>query len=444
MTNAADLVRRLPSDAFAYRDGVLHAEGVSLARIAETAGTPVYVYSANRLRRRYRALAAAIAPLGARIHYAMKANSNQAVLALFAAEGAGVDTVSGGEIRRALAAGFQPGDVVYSGVGKTVQELSDALDAGIYQFNVESVEELRLLSALAEAKGVVAPVALRVNPDVDANTHAKITTGKKDNKFGIDFERIPALENELKAMAGIRLVGLACHIGSQIVSRGPFHAAYQRMADLTRMMRARGHALERLDLGGGFGIAYENELELSPADVAETIRETVGDLGCHVSIEPGRTLVADAGVLMAKVIVVKDAGAMQFLIIDGAMNDLIRPAMYDSHHDIVPVRAPAAGDAMVSYDVVGPICESSDTFAKRRPLPAQRADDLVVFATAGAYGATMSSTYNARPLVAEVMVDGDTFAVVRRRFGVDEQIALETIPDFARRAGDGARAEAAE
>jgi diaminopimelate decarboxylase len=445
MTRLVDLARRLPADAFAYRDGGLHAEGVALTRIAAEVGTPVYVYSANRLRQRYRALAAAMAPLGARIHYAMKANSNQAVLALFASEGAGVDTVSGGEIARALKAGFVAGDVVYSGVGKTVEELGAALDAGIHQFNVESVEELRLLSALAAARGVVAPVALRVNPDVDAKTHAKITTGKKDNKFGIDFERVPALENELKALPGIRLVGLACHIGSQIVSPGPFHAAYQRMAELTTLLRGRGHAIERLDLGGGFGIAYENELELTPAEVAATIKDTVGALGCRLSIEPGRSLVADAGVLMAKVIVVKDAGAMQFLIIDGAMNDLIRPAMYDSHHDIVPVRAPAAGDADVSYDVVGPICESSDTFAKRRLLPEQRMGDLIVFATAGAYGATMSSTYNARPLVAEVMVDGDRYAVVRRRFGIDEQIALETIPDFARAGASGvARAEAAE
>lgn len=441
---SADLTRRLPAPTFRHQGGTLMVEDVPLVKIAAEVGTPAYVYSAARLRARYRRLSAALAPAGVRIHFAMKANSNQAVLALFAAEGAGVDTVSGGEITRALAAGFRPGDVIFSGVGKTEAELAAALDAGIHQFNVESVEELRVLDRVAREKGVVAPVALRVNPDVDAGTHAKITTGKKDNKFGIDLDRLPALENELKGLAGIRFHGIASHVGSQILSDEPLRKTYARLADAVRGLRARGFTIDRLDLGGGFGIPYENELEIAPEAIAAAIRDTVGGLGCHLAVEPGRTLVADAGVLLARVVYVKDAGAMQFLVLDAAMNDLVRPAMYESHHDIVPVNEPAPAARLVDYDVVGPICESSDTFAKRRRLPEMRAGECVVFATAGAYGATMSSTYNARALVPEVLVDGADHAVVRRRFTVEEQMALESVPAFATRgAAEGERSDAA-
>lgn len=440
----AELTRRLPADAFPVVDGALHAEGVPLERIAAEVGSPVYVYSAARLRRRYQALAGALAPQGCRVHFAVKANANQAVLALLAGLGAGVDTVSGGEIARALAAGFRPGDVIFSGVGKTEAELVMALEAGIHQFNVESVEELRALDALARARGRVATVALRVNPNVDAETHAKITTGKKDNKFGIDLDRLPALENELRTLSGIRFAGIASHVGSQILSEEPLRKTYRRLAEAVRGLRARGFAVERLDLGGGFGVAYENELEIEPAAVARVIGETVGDLGVALAVEPGRTLVADAGVLMARVVYAKDAGEMQFLILDAAMNDLVRPAMYESHHDIVPVRLPGPHVRLVEYDVVGPICESSDTFAKRRKLPELAPGALVVMATAGAYGATMSSTYNARALVPEVLVDGDRFAVVRRRFDVADQIALEQVPEWIAAPAAGARAAAAE
>lgn len=439
----AELTRRLPADAFPVIGGELHAEGVALSRIAAEVGSPVYVYSAARLRQRYGALAGALAPKGCRVHFAVKANSNQAVLALLAGMGAGVDTVSGGEVARALAAGFKPEDVIFSGVGKTEAELAMALDVGIHQFNVESVEELRALDGLARGRGRVATVALRVNPNVDAETHAKITTGKKDNKFGIDLERLPALENELRTMAGIRFVGIASHVGSQILSEAPLVKTYRRLAEAVRGLRDRGFAIERLDLGGGFGVAYENELEIDNAAIARVIGETVGDLGVKLAVEPGRTLVADAGVLMSRIVYVKDAGEMQFLILDAAMNDLVRPAMYESHHDIVPVRLLRPDARLVEYDVVGPICESSDTFAKRRKLPEMQPGELIVMATAGAYGATMSSTYNARALVPEVLVDGDRYAVVRRRFGVEDQIALESVPEWLNTATASPGAKAA-
>lgn len=425
-----DLTRRLPPSAFRYAGGELHAEDVALAAIARAIGTPFYCYSATRLRERIRALKTAVDPLGVGIHFAMKSNGNQAILALLAAEGAGADIVSGGELKRALAAGVPADHIVFSGVGKTAEEIAAALDAGIHQINVESFEELHLVEAIAAARGVVAEVALRVNPDVDAETHAKITTGKKDNKFGIDLDQLGRLDNAVKALAHVRIVGLAMHIGSQIMTAGPFLAAYRRLADAAETLRGRGFPLSRLDLGGGFGIAYQNELEFSFADLADAIRTTVAGRGFTLSIEPGRSIVADAGILVARVTYVKDAGHMHFLVLDAAMNDLVRPAMYEAHHDVVPVRSPAPGGATVEYDVVGPICESSDTFAKRLRLPELASGDLVAFATAGAYGATMSSTYNARPLVPEVLVEGDRFAVIRRRVEVAEQIGWDSIPDW--------------
>ena len=423
--------RRLPSSVFAYEAGVLTLEGVSLAAIAEAVGTPFYVYSAGRLRERYRALATALAPFDVDIHFAAKANSNRAVLAVLAAEGAGADIVSGGELVRALSSGIPASKVVFSGVGKTEDEIATALRAGIHQINAESYEELHLIDRIAGELGLVAEVALRINPDVDAETHAKITTGKKDNKFGIDADRLARLDNEVKGLANLKIVGLAMHIGSQILSAKPFLAAYGRIAELTRELRGRGFDIQRLDLGGGFGVPYENELEFSFDDLAAAIRTTVGDLGCRLSVEPGRSLVADAGVLVSRVTLVKDASPMQFAVLDAAMNDLVRPAMYDSHHDIVPVKEPVAGARAVEYDVVGPICESSDTFAKRRKMPPVAAGDLVVLATAGAYGATMSSTYNSRALIPEVLVDAGRFAVVRRRVTIEEQMGWERLPDWA-------------
>lgn len=423
-----DLTRRLPASCFAYVDGELALDGVRIADIGAQVGTPFYLYSAKRLRENYRRLADALSPSGVKIHYAMKANANRAVVSVLAKEGAGADIVSGGELTRALDGGIPASRVVFSGVGKTDEEIVQALEHGVHQINAESYEELARIDALARARGVIAEVALRVNPDVDAETHAKITTGKKDNKFGVDADRLSRLDNELKAMANVRLVGLAVHIGSQILTTRPFAAAYARVAELTRELRARGHRLTRLDLGGGFGIPYANEHGLDPQDLAATIRATVGDLGVELAVEPGRSIVADAGVLVSRVVFVKDGGDIQFAVLDGAMNDLMRPAMYDSHHDIVTVRAPAPGFTPVEYDVVGPICESSDTFAKRRRLPPLSSGDLVVLATAGAYGATMAGTYNARPLIPEVIVDAGRFAVTRKRVSVEEQLGWESVP----------------
>ena len=426
-----DLLRRLPATCWTSIDGELALEGVKVSAIAAAVGTPFYLYSTRRLRENWRALADVLGPLGVSIHYAMKACSNRAVVSILSREGAGADIVSGGELTRALAAGIPAARVVFSGVGKTDAEIAQALKAGIHQLNAESYEELWRIDRIAGELGVVANVALRVNPDVDADTHAKITTGKKDNKFGVDADRLSRLDNELKGMANLRLVGLAVHIGSQILSVKPFSEAYRRLAKLVRQLRERGHAIERLDLGGGFGIPYQNELAPSPAEIAQTIRETVGDLGCALAVEPGRSIVADAGVLVTRVEFVKEGADLLFAVVDAGMNDLMRPAMYDSHHDIVPVRLPGEGAETRLYDVVGPICESSDTFAKRRPLPPLSAGDLVVMATAGAYGATMAGTYNARSLVPEVLVEDGRFAVVRRRVDVEEQLGWEAMPSWA-------------
>ena len=426
-----DLLRRLPATCWSSIDGELALEGVKVSAIAAAVGTPFYLYSTRRLTENWRSLAEVLEPLGVSIHYAMKACANRAVVSILAREGAGADIVSGGELTRALAAGIPAARVLFSGVGKTDAEIAQALKAGIHQINAESYEELWRIDRIAGELGVVANVALRVNPDVDADTHAKITTGKKDNKFGVDADRLSRLDNELKGMANLRLVGLAVHIGSQILSVKPFAEAYRRLAKLVRQLRERGHAIERLDLGGGFGIPYQNELAPSPAEIAQTIRETVGDLGCALSVEPGRSIVADAGVLVTRVEFVKEGADLLFAVVDAGMNDLMRPAMYDSHHDIVPVRLPAEGAESRLYDVVGPICESSDTFAKRRPLPPLASGDLVVLATAGAYGATMAGTYNARSLVPEVLVEDGRFAVVRRRVDVEEQLGWEAMPSWA-------------
>jgi diaminopimelate decarboxylase len=419
-------------DHFLYRGGVLHAEDVPLPRIAAAVGTPAYVYSAATLTRHYRVFQEALAGLPHLICYAMKANSNLAVVALMGALGAGMDVVSGGEYRRARAAGVPPERIVFSGVGKTRDEMRLALEGGVRQFNVESEPELAALSEIAAGLGRVAPIAVRVNPDVDARTHAKIATGRSENKFGVPIARARAVYAEAAALPGIEVVGIDVHIGSQLTELAPYEHAFAKVAELTLALRADGHDIRRLDLGGGLGIPYArtNEAPPLPFDYGEVIRRTVGHLGCEIEIEPGRLIAGNAGVLLSEVIYVKRGEGRDFLILDAAMNDLIRPAMYDAWHDIVPVAEPAPATATAVYDVVGPVCETGDTFARARALPPLAAGDLVAFRSAGAYGAVMASEYNTRPLAPEVLVTGDHFDVVRARPSFDEILRRDTIPGW--------------
>jgi diaminopimelate decarboxylase len=419
-------------DHFLYRNGILHAEDVPLPDIAATVGTPVYVYSRATLTRHFRLFDQALAGMDHLVCYAMKAASNQALLSVLAREGAGMDVVSGGEYARARAAGV-PGDrIVFSGVGKTEAEMRMALTGGIRQFNVESEPEMALLNAVALSLGVVAPITIRVNPDVDAKTHAKIATGKSENKFGVPIARARAVYAEAALLRGLDVVGIDVHIGSQLTDLTPFRTAYRKVAELTETLRADGHDIRRLDLGGGLGIPYtrSNEPPPLPMDWGQVIREEVGHLGCQIEIEPGRLIVGNAGLLLSQVIYVKEGEGRQFLILDAAMNDLIRPAMYDAYHDIIPVVEIGLGTPEVPMDVVGPVCESGDTFARGRMLPPMGAGDLVAFRSAGAYGAVMSSEYNSRPLVPEVLVDGQQFAVIRQRPTFDEMINRDTIPEW--------------
>ena len=415
-------------DHFTWKDGILHAEDVPLPAIAAAVGTPVYVYSTATLTRHYRLFADALAPLPHLVCFAVKALSNVAVLRTLGDLGAGMDVVSEGEYRRARAAGVPGGRIVFSGVGKTRAEMRTALDGGIRQFNVESEAELAALSEVASSLGATAPVALRVNPDVDARTHEKIATGRKENKFGIPIGRARAIYAEAARLPGLRVVGVDVHIGSQLTDLAPFEEAYRKIADLTLALRADGHGIDRLDLGGGLGIPYtrSNEVPPLPADYGAMVRRTVGHLGCEIEIEPGRLIAGNAGILLASVIYTKAGEGRDFLILDAAMNDLIRPAMYGAHHDIVPVVETAAPPAPV--DVVGPVCETGDTFARARPLPPLASGDLVAFRSAGAYGAVMASEYNTRPLVPEVLVRGDHFAVIRARPTFDEILARDRLP----------------
>ncbi|GAW35939.1 diaminopimelate decarboxylase [Roseovarius sp. A-2] len=419
-------------DHFLYRDGVLHAENVPLTEIARAVGTPFYCYSTATLVRHFRLFDEALAGTEHLVCYAMKAASNQAILRTLAGLGAGMDVVSGGEYLRARAAGVPGERIVFSGVGKTRDEMRLALEGGIRQFNVESEPEMRALSEEAVSLGVVAPITVRVNPDVDAKTHAKIATGKSENKFGIPISRARAVYAEAAALPGLEVIGIDVHIGSQLTELEPFRQAYQKVADLTEKLRAEGHDIRRLDLGGGLGIPYtrSNEAPPLPTEYGALIRETLGHLGCEIEIEPGRLVAGNAGILVSKVIYVKEGEGRDFLILDAAMNDLIRPAMYDAHHDIIPVVEPAPGVEQSAYDVVGPVCESGDTFAKGRMLPPLREDDLVAFRSAGAYGAVMSSEYNTRPLIPEVLVNGRDFAVIRARPTFDEMINRDTIPEW--------------
>ena len=417
---------------FHYRDGRLFAESVAIADIAAAVGTPVYVYSNATIERHYQVLAEALATAGldATICFACKANPTLAVIRTLAQLGAGADVVSEGELRRALAAGVPPERIVFSGVGKTAAELRFAIEQGIHQINVESEPELHLLSELAVAAGRTIEIALRVNPDVDANTHAKITTGKKENKFGIEWDRVPEVYRLARSLPGLAPVAVACHIGSQLTDLAPFRAAFQRLRDLVFQLRADGFAIRRLDLGGGLGVPYDGELPPSPADYAGAVREILGDLGCGFLLEPGRLLVGNAGMLISEVVRVKPGSTRTFVVVDAAMNDLMRPALYEAFHAIIPVVEPAPGTPRAPADVVGPVCETGDTFARQRDLPPLVSGDLIAFATAGAYGAAMASTYNSRPLVPEVMVRANRFAVIRPRPSHEEMIRQDRLPDW--------------
>lgn len=403
------------SSPFSYIDGELHAEGVSLATIAAEVGTPFYCYSTRALVESYDAFATAISGLNAEICYSVKANSNIAVIATLAARGAGADVVSEGELHRALAAGVPPEKIVFSGVGKTRAELAAALDAGILQINVESAPELDTLAEVARDKGRVAPVALRVNPDVDALTHHKISTGRKEDKFGIDIDQAQAIYRRGHAMAEIDMVGLAVHIGSQLTSVEPFRCAYENVAALARALRADGLPVKRIDLGGGLGIVYNAE---SPPDVrayADMVAEVTRDLGVALAFEPGRLIAGNAGILVTSVVYDKQGATRRHVIVDAAMNDLLRPTLYGAYHDILTVRETAGSGANRPADVVGPICETGDVLAHDRPLPPLSEGDLLSIMSSGAYGAVMASEYNSRQIAPEVLVNGDRYSVIRKR-----------------------------
>ncbi len=415
---------------FHYRDGRLHAEDVALDALAEAVGTPFYCYSSGALETSYGAFARAVSDLPALICYALKANPNMAVVRSFARLGAGADVVSEGELRRALAAGVAPEKIVFAGVGKTAREMVSGLEADILQFNVESLPELELLSRIAQDKGVQAPVALRLNPDVDARTLAGISTGKAENKFGVDLGQARATLTQAAEMPGISIEGLAVHIGSQLTDVEPYRAAFERVAGLYRELKEAGLGLQRLDLGGGLGIRYRDETPPDLAVYAEAVRKAATGLDAQLVFEPGRFLVGNAGVMVTRVLYVKAGAERTFLVVDAAMNDLLRPSLYDAWHEIVPVAAPAPGAAIAPVDVVGPICETTDTFARQRPMPPVAAGDLLAFHSAGAYAATMGSTYNCRLPTPEVMVRGGDHAVVRVRPSHAEMIAQDRMPDW--------------
>jgi diaminopimelate decarboxylase len=419
-------------DHFLYKNGQLMAEDVPLADIAAAVGTPFYAYSAATLTRHYQLFTEALSPLPHQVCFAIKSLSNLAVLKLLGDLGAGMDVVSGGEYMRAKAAGVPGERIVFSGVGKTRDEMRLALTGGVRQFNVESEPELLVLSAVASELGLTAPITLRINPDVDAKTHEKIATGKKENKFGIPISKAREVYAQAASLPGLQVVGIDVHIGSQLTELAPFEAAFLKVAELTEQLRADGHTITRLDLGGGLGIPYtrSNEAPPLPLDYGALVKRTLGHLGWEIEIEPGRLISGNSGVLVSEVIYVKQGEDRTFLIVDAAMNDLVRPSMYGAHHDIVPVIEAQAAAATQDYDVVGPVCETGDTFAKARALPAMAAGELLAFRSAGAYGAVMASEYNTRPLVPEVLVQGDHFAVIRARPTFEEILKRDSIPEW--------------
>ena len=417
---------------FAYRGGSLHAEEVDLARIAREVGTPFYCYSTATIERHFQVFSAAFAGVPAMVFYAMKANSNQAVLATLARLGAGMDVVSEGELRRARAAGVPGERIIFSGVGKTRGEMALGLDEGILGFNVESEPELEALSEVASSRGQTAPIAIRVNPDVDARTHAKISTGKSENKFGIPISRAREVYARARALPGLAVTGVDMHIGSQIIDMQPFDDAFALLADFVRVLRADGHTIDHLDLGGGLGIPYrfDNDPPPRPEAYAEVVARRTRDLGCKVYFEPGRLIVGNAGVLVTKTLYVKRGDGRTFVIVDAAMNDLIRPTLYEAHHEILPIAEPTANARRIRADVVGPVCESGDFLARDREMPEPKAGDLLAVMSAGAYGAVQAGTYNTRLLVPETLAHGADYAVVRPRQSYDELIGLDKLPPW--------------
>jgi diaminopimelate decarboxylase len=417
---------------FDYRDGVLFAEDVDLTALAERVGTPFYCYSTATLARHYRVFTDAFSDVPSLLCYALKANSNQGVVATLARLGAGADIVSGGELQRALAAGVAPNKIVFSGVGKTKAEMASALKAGIYCFNVESEPELAALSEVAGSMGVKAPVSVRVNPDVDAKTHKKIATGKSENKFGIPISRAREVYKHAAKLPGIRVTGVDTHIGSQITDLAPFDNATALLAELARDLMSEGHKLEHIDLGGGLGIPYhpDDPEPPLPSAYADVIKRHTRGLGLKLIFETGRLIVGNAGILVTRVIYVKQGEAKQFVIVDASMNELIRPTLYEAYHDIKPVRLAKAGTPPIVADVVGPVCESGDFLALDRHMPPAAAGDLLAVMTAGAYGAVQSSTYNTRPLVPEALVNGKEYAVVRERVEPEAIISLDRLPPW--------------
>ena len=419
-------------DHFLYRDGALYAEDVPISEIAAAVETPFYVYSTATLLRHFRLFDDALMGVDHLVCYAMKAASNQAILTTLAQAGAGMDVVSGGEYLRAKAAGVPGNKIVFSGVGKTENEIRTALTGGIRQFNVESEPEMELINFVALDLDIVAPITVRVNPNVDAKTHAKIATGKSQDKFGIPISRASNVYALAASLPGLEVIGIDVHIGSQLTELEPFELAYAKVAELTERLRSEGHNIRRLDLGGGLGIPYtrSNNAPPLPVEYGERVKKILGHLDCEIEIEPGRLIAGNAGLMVSKVIYVKSGEDRDFLILDGAMNDLIRPAMYEAHHDIVTIEEPAVGVKQTPYDIVGPVCESGDTFAKQRNMPPLKSGDLIAFRSAGAYGAVMSSEYNTRPLIPEVLVNGDQFAIIRERPSFDEIINRDTIPEW--------------
>jgi len=414
---------------FEYRAGVLHAEDVPLPAIAAAVGTPFYCYSTATLVRHHRVFREAFAGLDTLICYAMKANSNQSVIATFVKEGAGLDVVSEGELRRALAVGCPPDKIVFAGVAKTAREIALAIDTGILCFNVESEPELELIAKIAAAKGATATIAVRVNPNVDARTHAKITTGMAGSKFGVPYGRGREVYARAAALPGIKVSGVDMHIGSQITDLAPFDEAYGLLADLVRDLRADGHAIDHVDVGGGLGIPYrlDDPPPPEPAAYGEIIRRRLGNLGCRIQFEPGRVFVGNAGIIVSEVVYVKEGAAKTFVIVDSAMNDLIRPTLYDAHHDIRPVKQANTDAPTIVADVVGGVCETGDYLALDRRMAAVKAGDLIAIMTAGAYGAVQGSTYNTRRLPPEIMVNGSEWAVVRPRQSYDDLIGMDRI-----------------